>query len=62
MWIYDKKLQYPVHIKNPNPALAKVIISQLGGPHGGKIGFLQVIEDLHRVFPPVEQNFGNDIP
>ncbi len=34
MWIYEKKLQYPVHIKNPNPALAKLIISQYGGPHG----------------------------
>jgi len=34
MWIYEKKLQYPVKIKNPNPALAKIIISQLGGPHG----------------------------
>jgi len=34
MWIYEKKLQYPVNIKNPSPALAKVIISQLGGPHG----------------------------
>ena len=34
MWIYDKKLQYPVKIKNTNPKLAKVIISQLGGPDG----------------------------
>ena len=34
MFLYEKKLQYPVKIKNPNPALAKVIISQLGGPHG----------------------------
>ncbi|HIX65183.1 MAG TPA: manganese catalase family protein [Candidatus Anaerotruncus excrementipullorum] len=34
MWSYEKKLQYPVKIKNPNPALAKVIISQLGGPDG----------------------------
>ena len=34
MWIYDKKLEYPVKIKNPNPALAKLIISQLGGPDG----------------------------
>ena len=34
MWIYEKKLQYPVKIKNPNPRLAKIIISQLGGPHG----------------------------
>ena len=34
MWVYEKKLQYPVNIKNPNPALAKFIISQLGGPDG----------------------------
>lgn len=34
MWIYEKKLQYPVNIKNPNPRLAGVIISQLGGPDG----------------------------
>lgn len=31
MWAYEKKLQYPVNIKNPNPALAKVIITQYGG-------------------------------
>ncbi len=34
MWIYEKKLQYPVKIKRPNPAAAKFIISQLGGPDG----------------------------
>ena len=34
MWSYEKKLQYPVKIKNPNPALAKVIITQFGGPDG----------------------------
>ena len=34
MWTYDKKLQYPVKIKNPNPRLASLIISQLGGPDG----------------------------
>ena len=33
MFIYDRKLQYPVKIKNPNPQLAQVIISQLGGPN-----------------------------
>ena len=32
MFVYEKKLQYPVKIKNPNPALAKFIISQYGGP------------------------------
>ena len=34
MWTYEKKLQYPVKIKNPNPAMAKFIISQYGGPDG----------------------------
>ena len=34
MWTYDKKLQYPVKIKTPNPKLAQFIISQLGGPDG----------------------------
>ena len=34
MFIYEKKLQYPVKITNPNPALAKFIISQYGGPDG----------------------------
>jgi len=34
MFVYEKKLQYPVKIKNPNPALAKFILSQYGGPDG----------------------------
>lgn len=34
MWQYEKRLQYPVNIKNPNPKLAQCIISQFGGPDG----------------------------
>ncbi|MBE6586347.1 MAG: manganese catalase family protein [Ruminococcaceae bacterium] len=34
MWTYEKKLQYPVKIKNPDPKAAQIIISQLGGPDG----------------------------
>lgn len=34
MWTYEKKLQYPVKIKKSNPALAKFIITQYGGPDG----------------------------
>lgn len=34
MWLYERNLQYPVNIKNSDPAMAKVIISQLGGPDG----------------------------
>ena len=34
MFQYEKKLQYPVNIKNPNPKYANIIISQYGGPDG----------------------------
>ena len=34
MWLYEKKLEYPVKIKNPNPQIARLIISQYGGPDG----------------------------
>lgn len=34
MWSYQKKLEYPVNIKNTNPKLAAYIVSQYGGPHG----------------------------
>jgi spore coat protein JC len=34
MWIYEKRLQYPVKISRPNAQLAKVIITQYGGPDG----------------------------
>ena len=34
MWTYERRLEYPVNIKTPNAKLAKVIISQLGGPDG----------------------------
>ena len=34
MWRYEKRLQFPVNIKEPNAKLAKYIISQYGGPHG----------------------------
>ena len=34
MFVYEKKLQYPVKIKNTNPQLAALIISQYGGPEG----------------------------
>lgn len=34
MWQYQKALQYPVKIKQPNARLAKVVITQLGGPDG----------------------------
>lgn len=37
MFVYEKKLQYPVKIKNTNPKLAALIISQYGGPYSHKL-------------------------
>ena len=34
MWTYEKKLQFPVNIRKPDPAFAKIVISQIGGPDG----------------------------
>ena len=34
MWSYEKRLQYPLNIKETNPNLASLIISQFGGPDG----------------------------
>lgn len=34
MFVYEKRLQHPINIKTPNPKLAKIIITQYGGPHG----------------------------
>lgn len=34
MWCYEKRLQYPVNIKEPNAKIAQVIMSQYGGPDG----------------------------
>lgn len=37
MWNYEKRLEYPVKIKQTNPALAAMIISQYGGPDFVKV-------------------------
>lgn len=47
MFSYEKKLQYPVKIKNPNPKLAKIIISQLGGPDGETAASLRYLNQRY---------------
>ena len=42
MWNYEKRLQYPVNIKNPDGRIAQIIMSQYGGPDG-EIGASLVI-------------------
>ena len=34
MWMYEKRLQYPINITRPNAKMASFIISQYGGPDG----------------------------
>ena len=53
MWPYEKKLQYPVNIKTPNAKLARVIISQLGGPDGELAASLRYLNQRY-VMPYAE--------
>lgn len=34
MWLYEKKTQYPINIKKPDPRMAMNILTQYGGPNG----------------------------
>lgn len=55
MWVYEKKLQYPVNIKQTNPALAKIIISQYGGPDGELGASLRYLSQRYSVpYPEVK--------
>ena len=47
MFIYEKQLQYPVRIQNPNPRLAAVIISQYGGPDGERGASLRYLSQRY---------------
>ncbi len=52
MWQYEKKLQYPVNIKNPNPKLAQLIITQLGGPDGELGASLRYLSQRYTMTDP----------
>lgn len=61
MWAYEKKLQYPVNIKNPNPALAKIIMSQYGGPDGELGASLRYLSQRYSMPYPELQAILTDI-
>ncbi len=55
MWVYEKKLQYPINIKQTNPKLAKIIISQYGGPDGELGASLRYLSQRYSVpYPEVK--------
>lgn len=61
MWEYEKKLQYPVNIKNPNPRLAKAIISQYGGPDGELAASLRYLSQRFTMPNDIARATLNDI-
>lgn len=61
MFVYEKKLQYPVRIKNPNPALAKFIITQYGGPDGELSASLRYLSQRYTMPHPALKAVLTDI-
>lgn len=61
MWIYEKKLEHPIKIKNPNPEMAKLIITQYGGPDGELAASLRYLSQRYHM--PIDEAKGalNDI-
>lgn len=55
MFVYEKKLQYPVRIRQTNPKLAKIIITQYGGPDGELGASLRYLSQRYSVpYPEVK--------
>lgn len=61
MWIYEKKLEFPVKIKKKDPALAKIIISQYGGPDGELGAALRYLSQKFTMLTPQAKAILNDI-
>jgi spore coat protein JC len=61
MWIYEKKLEYTIKIKNPNPRMAKYIISQYGGPDGELAASLRYLSQRFSMVTPQAKATLNDI-
>ena len=61
MFVYEKKLQYPVRITTPNPKLAAVIISQYGGPDGGLGASLRYLSQRYSMPYPELKGLLTDI-
>jgi spore coat protein JC len=61
MWIYEKKLEYPIRIKKCNPKLAKLIIAQYGGPDGELGASLRYLSQRFTMVTPQAIATLNDI-
>lgn len=61
MWMYDKKLEYPIKIKNPDPRMARLIITQYGGPDGELAASLRYLSQRFSMVTPEAKATLNDI-
>lgn len=61
MWQYEKKLQFPVNIRNTNPALASYIISQYGGPDGELAASIRYLSQRYSMTDSVCKGLLTDI-
>jgi spore coat protein JC len=61
MWIYEKKLECPVNIKKRDPALAKLIITQYGGPDGEMGASIRYLSQRFTTVTPQAKAILNDI-
>ncbi|MDK2820194.1 MAG: spore coat protein [Clostridia bacterium] len=61
MWIYEKKLEYPVRVSSTNPALAKNIITQYGGPDGELAASLRYLTQRYSMPIPQAKAILTDI-
>lgn len=61
MWVYEKKLEFPVKIKKPDPRMAKVIITQYGGPDGELAASIRYLSQRFSMVTPEAKATLNDI-
>lgn len=61
MWVYEKRLQYPVDIKTPNAKIAQVIISQFGGPDGELAASMRYLSQRYAMKNKIAIGVLNDI-
>ena len=61
MWLYEKRLQYPVNVKRPDAKTAKIVMSQLGGPNGELGAALRYLSQRYTMPYPRVQALLTDI-
>jgi len=61
MWVYDKKMQYPIKIRKPDPRMASLIITQYGGPDGELGASVRYLSQRFSMITPEAKAVLNDI-